>query len=94
MKIIQQRPVAVEIGPLDHALQLPMSGRILYGMKTICDACRKPITDAHFVLGFKTGHRNMMFHESCAESGGVENIVSVEEQQRQIDEQRLKGGAK
>ena len=85
MKIIVQRPVAVDIGPLDHALQLPMASRIRHGIKTICDACRKPITDAYFVAGFKQGHRNMMFHESCAVDGGVTDIVSAEERRRDMD---------
>jgi len=54
-----------DIGELDHTLRLPMEGRIKYGMKTICDRCRKPITDEYFIGGFKKGMKNMKFHEEC-----------------------------
>ncbi len=66
MKIRKMRPVAVEIGPLDHTVRLPMAARISHGMKTICDACGKPITDEYFIGGFKTGHANLKLHEACA----------------------------
>lgn len=56
-----------DIGPLDITKRLPMSGRIRARMKTICDRCRKPITDEYFIAGFKKGYVNMMFHENCVD---------------------------
>lgn len=56
-----------EIGELDRTLTLPMEGRIRLGFKTICDRCRKSITDDFFIVGFKKGLPNMMFHEKCVE---------------------------
>lgn len=56
-----------DIGKLDNIVRLPMSGRIKLGMKTICDRCRKPITDKYFVRGFKKGLPNMKFHEKCVD---------------------------
>ena len=57
-----------DIGKLDNTLKLPMEGRIRCGMKTICDRCRKPITDEYFVGGFKEGMPNMKFHEKCVDA--------------------------
>lgn len=67
MKILKQRQVIVDIGPLDHKVRLPMASRIQAGMKTKCDACGKEITDEFFVGGFKDGHANLKLHEACAE---------------------------
>lgn len=67
MKVLTQRPVAVEIGALDHKVRLPMVSRISHGMKTVCDACGESITDEYFIGGFKAGHRNLKLHEKCAE---------------------------
>jgi hypothetical protein len=50
---------------LDHALRLPMAARLRVGMRTVCDACRQPITDDYFYGGFAAGHRNMLLHEHC-----------------------------
>jgi hypothetical protein len=69
MKVIKPTTHLVDIGPLDHTMRLPMDKRIQLGMKTICDRCGKSITDEYFVVGFKQGHRNMMFHEACIEKG-------------------------
>ena len=69
MKVLKQRLVAVDIGDLDHTIRLPMSARIAHGMKTICDACGKTITDEFFVGGFKAGHASLKLHESCAATG-------------------------
>ncbi len=66
MKIRKMRPVAVEIGPLDHTVRLPMAARVAHGMKTVCDACGDPVTDEFFIGGFKAGHANMKLHEACA----------------------------
>ncbi len=65
MKIIKDMPVSVDIGTLDHKIRLPVESRS--GMNIICDACRNPIEDKFFIGGFKTGHRNLILHESCAE---------------------------
>jgi hypothetical protein len=67
MKVIVNRAVKIEIGPLDHAVRLPMAGRIRAGMKTNCDACGEPITDEFFIGGFKAGHKNLKLHEGCSE---------------------------
>ena len=66
MKVRKERTVLVEIGPLEHVVRLPMSGRISVGMKTICDACGKKIEDEFFIAGFKDGHPNLKLHEGCA----------------------------
>ena len=66
MKVRKPTMHLVDIGHLDNTLRLPMARRISSGMKTICDRCGKSITEDYFVAGFKEGHRNMMFHESCA----------------------------
>jgi hypothetical protein len=65
LKIIVNRPVKIDIGPLDHQVRLPMSGRT--GMSTVCDACGKPITDEFFIGGFQAGRKNLKLHEGCAE---------------------------
>ncbi len=67
MQIIEKKMVRqkVEIGEIDHKLRLPTEGRKRHGMKTICDACGKPIEDDFFTGGFKAGRSNMMFHETC-----------------------------
>jgi hypothetical protein len=67
VKILVNRPVKIDIGPLDHKVRLPMSSRIAAGMKTICDACGKPITDEFFIGGFQAGRKNLKLHEGCAE---------------------------
>ena len=56
------RPVGIV---LDHAKRLPMAGRLRRQMRTVCDACREPITDEYFYGGFATGHRNLLLHEAC-----------------------------
>jgi len=56
-----------DIGKLDRTLKLPMHSRIKLGMKTICDRCKKPITDEYFIAGFKKGFPNMKFHEKCVD---------------------------
>ena len=61
------------IGRLDHALRLPIAGRIRYGMKTNCKSCLQPITDEFFVVGFKNGERNIMLHETCLAVGYYKN---------------------
>lgn len=65
MKVFKTRLVPIEIGELDATVRLPTKSRISVGMKTICDACGRPITDEYFIGGFKNGHPNMKFHESC-----------------------------
>ncbi len=54
-----------DIGPLEQQLRLPTAGRIARGMKTVCQRCGKRITDPFFIVGFKAGIRNMIFHEGC-----------------------------
>ncbi len=71
MKILRCQPVSVEIGTLDAAIRLPMASRLSIGMKTICDACGKSITDKNFIGGFKAGQANLKLHESCAAEQGV-----------------------
>lgn len=66
-KIIVQTTKLKDIGPLDFVKEFPTAGRIQHGMKTICDRCRKPITDSVFVGGFKKGMPNMKFHKGCVE---------------------------
>ena len=53
------------IGRLDHALRLPMAGRLRRGQRTVCKICGQPITDEFFIAGFRDGERNMLLHESC-----------------------------
>lgn len=73
MTILVNRLVPVEIGPLDNTLRLPMAARRARGLKTVCVACGKPITDDFFIGGFKAGHPNMILHEACAAlEGGQE----------------------
>lgn len=66
-KIVVPTTKLKDIGPLDHTLRLPMAGRIRANMKTICDRCRKPITDEYFICGLKKGFPNMKFHEGCVD---------------------------
>lgn len=67
--MIINEPVTVmrarDVGRLDHALRLPMSGRLRAKMKTICNVCRTKIEDEYFVCGFKAGWPNLLLHESC-----------------------------
>jgi len=72
MKIIKPTTHLVDIGPLDNTLRLPTASRIKHGMKTICRRCGKPVTDEYFIVGFKKGFPNMIFHESCIEGGNHE----------------------
>ena len=65
MKIVVPTTKLKDIGKLDITKKLPMERRIARGMKSICDRCKKPITDEYFIAGFKKGYKNMMFHESC-----------------------------
>lgn len=71
MKVLKDVPTSVEIGPLDGVIRLPMAGRKSRGVKSICDICRNGITDDFFIGGFKTGFRNMLFHERCADEQGI-----------------------
>lgn len=59
-RVVRQRNIV-----LDHALRLPMAGRLRRGQRTVCDACREPITDEYFYGGFSAGHRNLLLHERC-----------------------------
>ena len=52
-KIVVPTTKLKDIGPLDNTLRLPMASRLRANMKTICDRCRKPITDEYFIGGFK-----------------------------------------
>lgn len=63
MKIKKMIKAEVEIGELDCTKRYPMAGRA--GMETICDICGHSIADEFFIAGFKKGHPNMKFHESC-----------------------------
>lgn len=65
MKIMKQVWKTYDIGPLDGFMILPMAGRIRAGMKSVCTACRKDITEETFLAGFKAGERNRLFHISC-----------------------------
>lgn len=60
-----QRVVRAKNIVLDHVVRLPMAGRLRRQMKTVCDACRQPITDEYFYGGFAQGHRNLLLHEDC-----------------------------
>ncbi len=64
-KISVPRRRLKDIGKLDQIRKFKTVGRIKIGMKTICDRCRKPITDEYFIGGFKKGLPNMKFHEGC-----------------------------
>lgn len=72
MRVRKPTTHLVDIGPLEHAIRLPMASRIRAGMKTVCDACGKHITDEFFVGGFVTGHANLKLHEACAIDAGCE----------------------
>jgi hypothetical protein len=51
---------------IEHALRLPMAGRVRLDMKTICDSCRQPITDEFFYGCFQAnGGKNLKLHEAC-----------------------------
>jgi hypothetical protein len=75
MKILVPAVVSRDIGPLDHAIRLPMSSRLAAGMSTKCDVCGTQIKDETFVAGFKAGRPNLKIHESCA----VDQCIAVEE---------------
>ncbi len=64
---------------LNHVIRLPMAARLCLGMRTICDVCRKPITDAYFYGGFVTDHKNLLLHEVCTPEAMRIADVSVEE---------------
>jgi hypothetical protein len=68
MKIIVPTTELRDIGKLDATLRLPMKLRLEHGMKTICAACGKPIKDHFFIGGFKSGHINIMLHETCLDA--------------------------
>ena len=65
MKVRVRGYVQKEVGQFDVATDAPVEGRVRRGMKTICDACRKPVTEGRFVIALKKGQRNMIFHPSC-----------------------------
>lgn len=65
MKILKPGIVTVDIGPLDAAIKLPMASRRSRGMRTLCDACGRTITDEFFVGAFKSGHANLKLHLGC-----------------------------
>ena len=75
MQIYKPGMVRVEIGPLIGVARLPMSSRIAHGMKTICDACRKPITDDFFIGGFISGHPNVKLHEACTPPESLRGVA-------------------
>lgn len=54
-----------KIFPFDGTESLPMTGRIKHGMKSKCFFCKADILDPTFKAGFKTGHKNVLMHESC-----------------------------
>jgi len=47
-----QRTIRSKSIVLDHVLRLPMAARLHRGLRTVCDVCRKPITDEFFYGGF------------------------------------------
>jgi len=65
IKVKKETFQPVEIGILDAALLLPMEERLALGIKTVCDVCRRDITDKFFIVGFKEGYKAMLFHEYC-----------------------------
>jgi hypothetical protein len=65
VKILVQVPQMLDIGRLDATLRLPMALRKQHGMRTVCDACGKPIQEDYFIGGFKKGSRNLLLHEAC-----------------------------
>jgi len=65
MRISRPTHRMVEIGPLDACLRLPTESRVRHGMKTICVACREPVTESTFIAGFLHGMPNMILHERC-----------------------------
>lgn len=67
--VMQTRTVEVV---LDHALYLPMAGRLRRGIKTTCTACYKPITDDFFIGGFIKGRKNILLHIACTDPADVE----------------------
>ncbi len=66
MKIRVATTKLKEIGELDLVRRLPNAVRLRKGMETTCCRCGKPVTDEHFIAGFKAGYPNMIFHETCA----------------------------
>ena len=67
MKVLKKVTRLVDIGRLDATMTLPTEPRTRFGLKTVCDRCGKPITDEYFIAGFKSGEKNMLFHEACVE---------------------------
>lgn len=54
-----------DIGHLDGHLILSNKKRIDRGAKSVCDACRREISDENFIGGIKKGFQNMSFHVDC-----------------------------
>lgn len=77
MKILQQQPVLVDIGPLDATMRLPMSRRLARGMRTVCDSCGRSITDEYFLVGVRANHQNLKFHERCIPESERKDVSSL-----------------
>ena len=71
MKISKPTFKIVEIGPPDQYTiwgeDVPEKRKRL-NIKTICSRCRKQI-DGKFIVAFKKGHRNYLFHPKCFDDG-------------------------
>jgi len=68
MKIRVKKTVCeiVDIGELDSTTTVSNVARKRRGMKSLlCSVCGKKIEDDAFVVGFKKGCVNMMFHKDC-----------------------------
>ena len=64
-----------------YAERLPMAGRKMYGLKTVCTFCHSSIVDDFFVLALEPGARNQILHEACAQKQGIvarEPIIEVQ----------------
>jgi len=71
IKMIKPTVVDVEIGQLDKAGRLPTKSRLMRKIPTICDSCGENVTDEWFIVGFKSGHKNLILHEKCCKPEDV-----------------------
>lgn len=73
MKILQNQPVLVEIGPLDATFRLPKRP----GVDRRCDYCGLAIVDREFIAGIQKGRPNLRFHESCIPESERKDAMSL-----------------
>lgn len=74
MKILQQQPVLIDIGPLDATMRMPV---LKYLPRAQCDVCGKWIWDDYFIAGVQKGRRNLRFHEACIPESERKDVMSL-----------------